>query len=171
MPRRRTRLTASALAAGAVYAVVVRPWHLRWGATGEEVTADLPGDGIVERPHLCATRAIDIVAPPEAIWPWLVQMGGYTRAGWYSYDHVDNAGRPSADRIILELQRLRVGDVLPTAPNGEGFTVERLVPNRHLVMAIHNPHATTSVACVLRPVSAIHTRLLGGWGGRGPCAV
>ena len=41
------------------------------------------------------THAITIDAPPEAVWPWLVQLGS-GRAGWYAYDHIDNGGRPSA---------------------------------------------------------------------------
>ncbi len=45
------------------------------------------------------TRAVTIGAPPSEIWPWLVQIG-YGRAGWYSYDRIDNDGRPSATRIV-----------------------------------------------------------------------
>jgi hypothetical protein len=38
---------------------------------------------------------------------------GCQRAGWYSWDRLDNAGKRSADRIVPELQQLAVGDVLP----------------------------------------------------------
>ena len=64
-------------------------------------------------PHFSVTP--DIAAPPERVWPWRVQMGA-GRAGWYSYDRIDNGGRPSADRIVPELQRLAVGDVMPAVP-------------------------------------------------------
>ena len=44
---------------------------------------------------------------------------GVTRAGWYSYDFLDNLGRCSARRIIPEFQSLAPGDVVPMSPNGK----------------------------------------------------
>jgi hypothetical protein len=50
-----------------------------------------------------------------------------TRAGWYSYDLLDNFGRPSARRIIQELQDLKVGDIIPMSPDGrQGMRVHAL---------------------------------------------
>jgi hypothetical protein len=77
------------------------------------------------------TRAIAIDAPPELVWPWLVQMG-YGRGGWYSIDQLDMRGA-SATRIEDEWQRLAIGDVVPTHPGG-GFEVKALEPNRTLVL-------------------------------------
>jgi hypothetical protein len=78
----------------------------------------LPGDDIVSRPSYVATHAITIQAPPEAVWPWLVQMG-WDRAGWYTPHWVDRllfpANRPSARQIIADLQGLCVGDFVPDA--------------------------------------------------------
>jgi hypothetical protein len=65
-----------------VYLTVYRPWQLHWGATRTEVAGRMPGDEIVPRPHLSATRAVSIVAEAEDVWPWLVQMGAGDRAGW-----------------------------------------------------------------------------------------
>jgi len=73
------------------YARWLRPWQLTWGATPGEVSRSLPGDDLVPRPTFNATRAISIAAPAVEIWPWLVQVG-LTRAGWYSYDLLDNLG-------------------------------------------------------------------------------
>ena len=103
----RRGVTAGALVAGfaADAAVRYRRWHLQWGATDQELAMALPGDEMVQRPHFNFTRAVTIQARPEEIWPWLVQIG-YGRAGWYSYDLLDNLGRPSAERIIPELQQL-----------------------------------------------------------------
>lgn len=89
-----------------------RKWHLRWGATDEELAMALPGDDMCERPDFAFTRAVTIAAPPEDVWPWLVQIG-FGRAGWYSYDLLDNLGRPSADEILPHLQHLEVGDWIP----------------------------------------------------------
>jgi hypothetical protein len=101
-----------------VYARYGRPWQLTWGATAEEVSRPLPGDELVERPTFNATRAITVAAPPEEIWPWLVQVG-VTRAGWYSYDILDNLGHASARHIIPRLQNLAPGDIVPMSPNGK----------------------------------------------------
>ncbi len=96
----------------------VRPWQLTWGATAAEVSRPLPSDDLVPAPTFNATRAITIDAPPEQVWPWIVQMG-LTRAGWYSYDLLDNLGRPSARHIIPELQDLEPGDIVPMSPDGK----------------------------------------------------
>ena len=97
-----------------VAAPLLRRRHLRWGATDAEVGGQMPGDEIVPRTSFCATRAITIDAPPQAVWPWIVQLG-FGRAGFYSYDVFDNAGRPSATRILAEFQDPQVGDWMPMA--------------------------------------------------------
>ena len=104
--------------AALAYVRYVRPWQLTWGATAAEVTRRLPSDDLVTHPTFDATRAITLDAPPEQVWPWLVQIG-LTRGGWYSYDLLDNLGRPSARRIIPELQHLQPGDIIPMSPNGK----------------------------------------------------
>ncbi|MGZ3615923.1 MAG: hypothetical protein ACXWOL_03420 [Ktedonobacteraceae bacterium] len=89
-----------------------RPWHSRWGATDDEVMHAMPGDELIEKPTFNVTRAITIHARPEEIWPWIVQIG-YGRAGFYSYDLLDNLGKPSADHIIPELQHIEIGTWIP----------------------------------------------------------
>jgi len=132
--RSRTRLALLAAAAAAVaYARYVRPWQLTWGATPNEVSRALPGDELVARPTFNATRAITIAAPPQEIWPWLVQVG-VTRAGWYSYDILDNLGHRSARHIIPELQSLAPGDVVPMSPDGkQGMAVHSLDPPHSMI--------------------------------------
>jgi hypothetical protein len=132
--RNRTVLGVAVAVSGAVvYARVGRPWQLRWGATEEEVARGLPGDDLVTRPTFNATRAITIDAAPESIWPWLVQMGT-TRAGWYSYDLLDNLGRHSATTIVPELQHLAPGDVVPMSPDGtKGIKVHSVEPPHTMI--------------------------------------
>jgi hypothetical protein len=76
----------------------------------------MPADGIVPHPAFDATRAITIRARPEAVWPWLVQIG-YGRAGFYGYDLIENpgsgAGIRSAQKVLPQLQNPHPGDVLP----------------------------------------------------------
>jgi len=110
------------------------------GATRAERQGEMPGDDIVERPLIfLTTHATTIHAPPEAIWPWLVQVGWH-RGGWYTARWVDRllfpANWPSSDEIVESLQHLEVGDFVPDGPpeSGAGFVVERLERDRHLVL-------------------------------------
>jgi hypothetical protein len=139
-------------------APLIRKRHLRWGATNAEVAAPMPGDNLVPRSSFTATRAITIDAPPEAVWPWLVQLG-YRRAGWYSYDLFDNAGYPSADRILPEHQNLKIGDRVPMAKSVNdttAFWVVELEPNRSMLW--QKPNSTW--AWKLVPVEGGRTRLI-----------
>jgi hypothetical protein len=92
-----------------------RPWQLGWGASPYELHRHMPGDDIVGEPGFNATRAVTVAASPEAIWPWIVQIG-FGRGGWYSYDLLDNLGRRSAERLVPELQHIEVGDLVPLGP-------------------------------------------------------
>jgi hypothetical protein len=99
----------------AAYIAFIRPRQMRWGATTEEATRILPYDGLVQDPTWSSTRAVTIEATPEQIWPWLVQLG-WGRGGWYSYDWVDNGGKPSAWEILPEHQHLAIGTRFPMSP-------------------------------------------------------
>ena len=104
------------------------------GATEAEASATFPGDEIVPQPRSVMNVAATVHAPPERIWPWLVQLG-CQRAGWYAYDLLDNGGMPSAERIIPEYQHIAVGDVVKAMPKGDfGFPVARLEPGRSLTL-------------------------------------
>jgi hypothetical protein len=80
------------------------------GPLGDEDRRPLPGDELLPDAKIRWTHGITMRAWPTEIWFWLVQMG-CRRAGWYSYDGLDNGGVPSADRIVPELQRVEVGDL------------------------------------------------------------
>lgn len=115
----------------ATYVIVVGPWQRRWGASEEELRRSMPGDDLLRPSAPSTTRAITIDAPPEAVFPWLLQIG-YGRGGWYSYDWIDNDGRPSADRIIPEFQDLHVGQMIAMLP-GYGPRVQSFDPGRYLL--------------------------------------
>lgn len=94
--------------------VAFRRWHLAWGTTPQEVAKTLAGDEVpVTRFGMHGTRAITIEAPPEAVYPWIAQIGA-GKAGWYSYDLLDNLGRESARVVLDEWQHPKVGD--PAGP-------------------------------------------------------
>jgi PPOX class probable F420-dependent enzyme len=144
------RLVA-AVATAAVSRRPVRP-------VAGESERSLPGDELVADAKIGWTHAITIGARPAAIWPWLVQMG-CRRAGWYSYDGVDNSGVPSADRILPEFQQVQVGDILPQTPTAEDrFVVRAVEPERALVLG--DDAGSMSWAFVLEPVAETGTRLI-----------
>ncbi|MCU1376331.1 MAG: hypothetical protein JWO68_3617 [Actinomycetia bacterium] len=97
-------------------APLYRRWHLHWGTTPAEVAGPLPGDELLPAAQFQSTRAMSIAAPPEAVWPWLVQVG-CLRAGWYSDDLLDNLGHPSATTIDSDFQHLEVGQWVPMSPS------------------------------------------------------
>src|ERR1700682_5495018 len=110
-----------------------RPWHLKWGATPEDLARSMPGDEIVHRPIFNGTRVVTINARPEDIWPWIVQIG-FGRAGWYSVDLLDNLGRHSSERIVPEFQHIAVGDLIPLGPGeGSGMFVKEFLPDRSML--------------------------------------
>jgi hypothetical protein len=47
-------------------------------------------------PRSTPPAAVTVHAPPEIIYPWIVQIGVTLAGWWYSYDLLDNLGRPSA---------------------------------------------------------------------------
>ena len=83
-----------------------------WGATEGEIESSVIGDDLCSDATLVATRSITIAAPPEKVFPWIRQMG-FGRAGWYSYDWLDNLGRKSATTIHDEWQTVESGDKIP----------------------------------------------------------
>ena len=94
-----------------VYLVWVREWQMNWGANDQEISRYMPGDELLDNPEFSATRVVEINASAEQVWPWLVQMG-MNRGGFYNFDMLDNAGKPSANRILPEYQNLKVGDLI-----------------------------------------------------------
>lgn len=172
-PRFRT-MASIGLLAGA-YAKAVRPRMRRWGATDAEVERPYPGADLVPGSTRGATMATTIDAPPSRVWPWLVQMG-CDRAGWYSWDRLDNSGVPSAERIHPEWQQIAVGDRLLSTRSGKTwFVVAAMEPERFLALrasydvrgrpfdpAGPRPrHFTDSVWCfLLEPLPGGRTRLV-----------
>ena len=155
--RKKFRVYWSLLSPGII---VIRAAIVRALAAAAERTWHVEGDDLLPDARAQLTHAVTIDAPAKDVWPWLVQMG-CQRAGWYSWDILDNGGKRSADRIIPELQHLAVGDVLPARPKGaEGFKVLRVEPERVLVLQGLAPQFEGTWAFVLEPLGAEQTRLV-----------
>jgi hypothetical protein len=152
-------IVVALIVVAAAFFSLYRPWHLKWGAARQEVGRSMPGDEIVPRPIFNATRAVTIDARPEDIWPWIVQIG-FGRAGWYSYDLLDNLGRHSSERIVPELQHIEVGDLVPLGPGeGSGMFVKEFVLNRSILWWT-GKNGQTTWAWGLHPTSDGATRLV-----------
>ena len=86
-----------------------------WGATPEEIASPVVGDNLCSDARVSATRCITISAPPHKVFPWIRQMG-FGRAGWYSYDWIDNLGKKSARQVQPEWQDIKSGSHVPAGP-------------------------------------------------------
>lgn len=132
-------------------------------ADPHERTRKLPGDDLIEAPLGMVTHAITIRRAPHDVWPWLAQMGA-GRAGWYSYDLIDNGGRPSAARILPELQTVAVGTLFPALPGAtDAFNVLQCEQDHSLVLGwVPKPKGppVTTWALVLEEAEPGRTRLI-----------
>jgi Protein of unknown function (DUF998) len=122
----------------------------------------LPVDAMISDPIFTSTHAITINAPPQQVWPWIAQMGS-GRAGWYSWDAIDNGGRPSSTTIVPALQTVIPGDIMPAVPGAQdAFIVAAVDAPRDLVLTVPDGHGGNAVAWehVLEPLDGGRTRLI-----------
>ncbi len=163
------RCLAALVAVVVGYVVVLRGRLLTWGVTPAEAGMALPGDDVLPRSDLTATRGIAIAASPEQVWPWLVQLG-QGRGGFYSYDALENlvgCDIHSADRIVPDWQHLEVGDEVHLHPE-VALSVAMVDPDHALVLrgAVsatgdqQAPPYDFTWAFVVRPEGVGGTRLL-----------
>jgi hypothetical protein len=129
------RRLAVPLAALLILKALGRRWMADWGATTEELAAQLPGDELIEGTDLTSTRAVTVYARAADIWPWIAQLG-QGRGGFYSYDALENlvgCDVHSADRVVPEWQDVVVGAEVKLAPE-VAMTVAAVEPGRALVL-------------------------------------
>jgi hypothetical protein len=159
----KTQSTAAPLHRRVLEFVMPVSWFESVRASREEKRRALPGDERIAQAIDTLTHGVTIRRAPREVWPWLVQMGAGSRAGWYSYDRLDNGRQPSATRIVRELQHPAVGSIFPALPGvTDGFTLLAIDPGRMLMLGWLAPDGTPQVtwAFVLEEVSPGVTRLL-----------
>lgn len=113
-----------------------RTWRQRWGARPDEPDPSLPGEVLIPNPTWGFTHAVSISAPPEAVWPWVVQIG-QGRGGFYSFEKLENmfgCRITNADRILPDHQTLSVGDEIRLHPSSPALHVAIVEPGRSLVL-------------------------------------
>ena len=138
------------------------PRRHRTTATAREHLLALPGDELIRHAAGSLTHAITVHCNRRELWPWIVQMGA-DRAGWYSYDVLDNGGRHSAERILQGLQKPSVGAVFPALPGRrDGFVLLEHEPTHWLVLGWPTPDGDLTVtwAFVLHEIDENTTRLI-----------
>jgi hypothetical protein len=124
---------------GIAYGQQLRAQYRTWGWVAADQTRALSGDDLVTDAEFSETRSLTIYASPEAVWPWLAQLG-YGRGGWYSFSQLDRPWSPgggpmgeSADEILEEFGDLAEGDLVPTHAEG-GFVARVVEPGQALVL-------------------------------------
>jgi hypothetical protein len=132
---RRALMWSAAGTAGLIIGVrTIQRAAQRVEPTDDEASRRLEGDELIPQPLGSLTHGITIRATSRQVWPWLAQMGA-GRAGWYSYDRLDNGGQPSSRRIVPEFQRLMPAMILPAAPGArDAFMVVSFIPDQLLVL-------------------------------------
>ena len=131
-------------------------------ATSREHLLALPGDEMIRRAAGSLTHAITVNCSPRQLWPWLIQMGA-DRAGWYSYDMLDNGGRHSAEEILPGLQHPPIGAVFPALPGrSDGFVLLEAETPRWMVLGwpIADGEPMVTWAFLLHGIDEKTTRLI-----------
>ena len=138
-------------------------WWRSVRATRSERLRMLPGDTRIPRALDTITHGITIDRPPRDVWPWLVQMGAGERAGWYSYDWLDNGRKESATRIVEEWQHPALGSTFPALPGmKDGFKLAAMKEGQWLTLVFPAADGSADVTWtfVLEPLGSEQTRLL-----------
>lgn len=84
---------------------MIYPDVLHWGSRPEERTRNYPCDGRINGPSQSLFRAVSVLARPQEVFAWLCQL----RLAPYSYDWLDNFGRPSPRKLHPPCQQLERG--------------------------------------------------------------
>lgn len=123
---------------------VSKRWLRDWGSTSRERTRQWPGDSLVRSTPEVTTRAIDIDASADEVWPWLVQFG-LGRAGFYSYELFERlVGIPvkNVESVEEALQHLSPGDEILLYPRAPGIPVASVEDGKQLCFGVDPQDAT-----------------------------
>jgi hypothetical protein len=137
-----------------LYWGLIRPAYMNWGATTAEINMTVPGDELISANRIVSTRAINIHATKEKIWPWIAQTG-QNRGGFNSYYWLENlfgAKMKNAYSLHPEWQNPQPGDTVYYGEK-QGYAI--------VSMAKRNQYYSLGGwTFYLQPVDAANTRLI-----------
>ena len=143
--------------------------RLHWGTRELEATDPLPGDELVPDPKWSYTLGTDVAAPPEAVWPWIAQIG-QRRGGFYSYQTLENlvgCRIRNTTELLPEYQHPEVGEKVYLHPTAPPLRIEIVDPPHALVLfgspadvAAEQSWGVSTWQFIVRPGSAGKSRLL-----------
>lgn len=132
--------------------------------TQEERDRTAIGDHLIPAADVVMDRGFTVPAPPEEVWPWLVQLGK-GRAGWYlpaTIERLIPRSRRATRRIEERWQRLEVGDVIPDY-GGRNAVFEAVVvqaPGALVYASVRGPmNLTWAITLTGSTVTRLHLRL------------
>jgi hypothetical protein len=128
-----------------------------WGTTPAERALPFPCDKLIEDAEAACFRGVTVLARPATIFRWLCQM----RVAPYSYDWIDNGGRPSPRTLTPGVETLAIGQSMMQI-----FTLVDFASGRHVTLRIK--HGTgafrlfgdLAVSYLIVPEEADRCRLL-----------
>ncbi len=82
-----------------------------WNVTPTERAASYPCEAHAPKPFTTYLRGIDVMASSDHVFRWLCQL----KVAPYSYDWIDNRGRPSPTILTPGAERLEVGQSIIVA--------------------------------------------------------
>jgi hypothetical protein len=117
---------------------------------------DFPGKNLIRNPMLDLYYEIEIDAMPEAVWPWIQQVG-YHRGGWYIdtwWDKFEQkyfwplvvpkdargTYKPAANEVLEIYQNISKGDIIPDGPPGSAYYEVMEVEKNHLLLLYATSH-------------------------------
>ncbi len=169
--KRSRRVVGLAVLAVAGLGVAARTVGTNSGVTAAERARALPGDDLVPKAQVVFDRASTLLAPPERVWPWIVQLGK-ARGGWYLPGWLETVvprTRRGLRRVDPAFQQLSVGDEVPDWGPGPDpvFRVARIDPPHTLVYSSERPRRSgepmrlswTHMLTPAGPGTRLHLRL------------
>jgi len=128
-----------------------------WGSTPAERSLSYPCDKYLPDADEAYFRAVDVNAPSAILFRWLCQL----KVAPYSYDWLDNGGRPSPRSLIPGLEKLEPGQHMVGM-----FKLVEFEENRHLTLVMDSPKAVAlygmiAGSYVVFPAGAKGCRMVG----------
>ncbi|MEM8606192.1 MAG: SRPBCC family protein [Myxococcota bacterium] len=124
-------------------------WGDDWHFEESEKAMAFPCDSVLSDKAEAWYRAVSVDAPPDLVFRWLCQL----RVAPYSYDWIDNWGRPSPRTLTEGIDRLAVGQSVMTL-----FELVSFEWGRHLTVRLKD-------TSVFPPIAMTYMALPDGWGG------